>query len=238
MDIKRLKYLEKFLTDRRVDLFDRILEYRTRYLTVVLEDIYQPNNASAVLRSCDCFGIQDVYIIENENDYVIDREVSMGSHKWLNLHKFNRKENNTGDALRYLRKKGYRIIATSPHSEEIQVPDFDIISGKAALFFGTELNGLSEEVMNNADEYLRIPMFGFTESFNISVSAAIVLDNLVRKLHDSKIDWHLTDEEKYRIKLEWTRKSIKNVKLIEEQYLKRNFDKDEDQDTSSNNFLL
>ena len=218
MDINRLKYLEQFITDRRKELFEKILEFRTRYITIVLEDIYQPNNASAVLRTCDCYGIQDIYIIENRNEYQLDREVSMGSHKWLNLYKFNAGENNTMDAIRHLKKKGYKIVATTPHSNDISLPGYNIQGGKIALFFGTELTGLSEEVLEHADEYLRIPMFGFTESFNISVSAAIIMQNLTEKLHKSGIDWNLGEDEKLRLKLDWTRKSIKNVKLIESRY--------------------
>lgn len=221
MDTDLLKYLEGYLTDRRRNLFDRVLEYRTRYMTIVLEDIFQPNNASAVLRSCDCFGVQDVHIIENRNEYVVDREVSMGSHKWLNLLKYNKEEHNSGAAIKDLKEKGYRIIATSPHSNDVDLYDFKPEKGKFALFFGTELTGLSDQVMEQADEFLKIPMYGFTESFNISVSAAIILENLSTRIHKSDIHWKLTEEERRIIKLEWVRKSIKSVELIESEYQER-----------------
>ena len=221
MDLDLLKYLSDFLTERRLSLFDKVLDFRTEYITIALEDIYQPNNASAVLRSCDCFGIQNIHIIENRNEYVIDKEVSMGSHKWLTMNYLNDSDDNTDAAITSLKKQGYRIVATTPHSEEASLQNFDVNKGKFALFFGTELTGLSQQVMDRADEFLKIPMYGFTESFNLSVSAAIILQNLTSRIHNSNLDWKLNEEEKYRLKLEWIRKSIKNVDLIESEYLER-----------------
>ena len=221
MDLDLLKYLSDFLTERRLSLFDKVLDFRTEYITIALEDIYQPNNASAVLRSCDCFGIQNIHIIENRNEYVIDKEVSMGSHKWLTMNYLNDSDDNTDAAITSLKKQGYRIVATTPHSEEASLQNFDVNKGKFALFFGTELTGLSQQVMDRADEFLKIPMYGFTESFNLSVSAAIILQNLTSRIHSSNLDWKLNEEEKYRLKLEWIRKSIKNVDLIESEYLER-----------------
>jgi len=156
MDEELLKYLQGFTTERRNELFDRILEMRTKYLTLALEDIYQSNNASAVLRTCDCFGIQDVHVIENRNEYQLNTEVSLGAEKWLNIYKYNTKENNSIHALRMLREKGYRIIATTPHKNDALLQDFDIGKGKAAIFLGTELSGLSEVILENADEFIKI----------------------------------------------------------------------------------
>jgi len=211
--------LSGFVTPRRNHLFNRVLTYRTRYITIALEDIYQSNNASAVLRTSDCFGIQDVHVIENNNEYDLNSEVTMGSEKWLNLIKYNKYKNNSGYSLKALRKKGYRIVATTPHLKSTLLPDFDISKGKFAIFLGTELTGLSKTILNNADEYLKIPMFGFSESYNISVSAALILQSMVQKLHSSDINWQLTKQEKNIIKLEWLRRSIKKVELIEQNYL-------------------
>ncbi len=205
----RIEYLKQFVTGRRWQLFQRVIQYRTRYLTVVLEDIYQPHNASAVLRTCDIFGIQDVHIIENRNKYRINPDVALGSNKWLNLYKYNAKENNTLEAIETLRKQGYRIVATTPHRDDVELKQFDLGKGKAALFFGSELPGLSDLVLENADEYLKIDMYGFTESFNISVSAAIILHHLINKLHQSDIPWQLSEQEREEILLQWLKKSIK-----------------------------
>lgn len=215
-----IEYLEEFVSVRRVKLFDKVLSNRTKYITVVLEDIYQPHNASAVLRTCECFGIQEVNIIENSNEYQVNPDVTLGSDKWLTMNKFNKLAHNTPEAFRFLREKGYRIIATSPHKgEELNLDTFDIGKGKLALVFGTEMHGLSKQALEQADEFLKIPMLGFTESFNISVSASIIIHQLVKKLHESNISWQLSEEEKTTIKLAWLRKTIKKPELLEQKFL-------------------
>lgn len=217
-----LAYLSGFVTSQRLAVFDRVLDSRTKYITVVLEDIFQPQNASAVLRTCDCFGIQNVHIIENRNTFEPDREVAMGASKWLTLIKHNKKADNSLDAIRRLKKEGYRIVATTPHRNEQLLPEFDLAKGKTALVFGSELPGVSETIMHEADEFLKIPMFGFTESFNISVSAAIILHYLTEKLHrTNNIEWHLNENEKRALKIEWLRKTIKSSRLIEKQFNER-----------------
>jgi tRNA (guanosine-2'-O-)-methyltransferase len=219
MKTELLKYLSEVVTPERLALYDRIIESRTNYITVVLEDIFQPQNASAVLRTCDCFGVQNVHVIENRNRFQVDTEVAMGSSKWITLNRYHKKKNNSLDAIQALKKKGYRIIATSPHSDDTELPDFDISKGKTALVFGSELPGISEIITSEADEFLKIPMFGFTESFNISVSAAIILYQLTQKLHNSEsIDWHLTEEEKTDLKLQWIRNTVKKSGLIEQRF--------------------
>lgn len=209
-----LTYLSDFVTDKRNEQFNKVLENRSRYITVALEDIYQPHNASAVLRTCDCFGVQDVHIIENKNRFNIEDGVALGSSKWLSLKQYNKEKNNTLDAIQQLRAQGYRIVATTLHEKEIDLEEIDISVGKFALFFGTEMTGLSQDVINNADEFLKISMYGFTESFNISVSVAIMLHHLSAKLRKSDIDWHLSEKEKDILKIEWLKKTIKKPELI------------------------
>ena len=225
MSKELINYLSEYITPERKELFKRTLDSRTRYLTVVLEDIFQTQNASAVLRSCDCFGIQDVHIVENRNRFAVNPNVTMGSTKWLNLHHYREKENNTLDCINYLREKGYRIVATSPHANDTNLEDFDLEKGKTALIFGTELTGISEVAEKNADEFLKIPMFGFTESFNISVSAAIILHHLNLRLRQSKIDYQLTEKEKEEIGLDWLRKTLKRSSLIEKKFHELNKNK-------------
>jgi tRNA (guanosine-2'-O-)-methyltransferase len=206
---KIIAELSGFVTERRRELFDRVLDFRTRYLTVVLEDIYQSHNASAVLRTCECFGIQDVHIIENRNRYTINPDVVMGATKWLNLVKYNRGDHNTDDAIQALQEQGYRIIATSLDEKAVPLQEFDLAEGKCALFFGTELTGLTDTVLDRADGYLRIPFYGFTESFNISVSVAIILHQLTLRLHRSDLDWKISREEREEQLLNWLKKSIR-----------------------------
>ena len=218
MQTELLKYLSPYITPERLSLFNRVIEHRTKHITVVLEDIFQSQNASAVLRSCDCFGIQDVHIIENRNQFQLDTEVSLGSSKWLTLNKYKQKEKNSVSALKTLKKQGYKIVATTPHLNDQELPNFDITSEKIALVFGSELPGVSNIILDEADEYLKIPMFGFTESFNISVSAAIVLHHLTDKLRNSDVKWELTEKEKTEIKIQWIRNTIKKSELIEKRF--------------------
>ncbi|PKQ62194.1 RNA methyltransferase [Labilibaculum manganireducens] len=216
-----IHFLEGFTSEKRIGLLDKNIENRTRYITLVLEDIFQAQNASAVIRSCDCFGVQDLHVIENHNEYHLNPDVVMGASKWMNLHRYNKEERNTLSTITKLKNQGYRIIATSPHSNDILLPDFDLTKGKAAFFFGTELTGLSDEVMNNADEFVKIPMYGFTESFNISVSAAIVLNHLATELRRSDIYWQLSEYEKLELKLDWLVRSVRSGDELLGKFLKK-----------------
>jgi tRNA (guanosine-2'-O-)-methyltransferase len=213
----------KCITDERKALFKELIQKRTKYLTVVLENIYQPLNASAVLRSCDCFGIQDVHVIENYNEFKADREVAMGASNWLSVNRYDKNENNTLDCIQSLKNKGYRIVATSPHNSQTDLINFDLSKGKTALFFGTEVEGLSDVVLENADEHLHIPMYGFTESFNLSVSAAICLYEMRIKMEKENIKWHMTEDEKNQVLLDWLRYSIDRSEIVEEDFLKNRF---------------
>lgn len=217
-----IKYLSTFVTPARLELFEKILEYRTEYITVVLEDIYQSQNASAVLRTCDCFGVQNVHVIENRNEFNVNKEVALGSSKWLSIHKYSSKENNSLEAIQHLKNEGYRIVATTPHKKDQLLPDFDLKPGKCALVFGSELPGISKTILNEADEFLKIPMYGFTESFNISVSAAMVLHTLTEKMRQMPPKtWKLNDAEKETIKLQWLRNTIKRSELLEQEFLQK-----------------
>jgi len=220
--IESVRFLEQFTTEHRLELIDKNINNRTKYITVVLENIFQPQNASAVIRSCDCFGIQDLHVIENSNEYTLNPEVVMGSSKWVDLHRYNDKEENTLDTIKSLKKQGYRIVATTPHTNDVLLPDFDLNKGKSAFFFGTELTGLSEVVMDNADEFVKIPMYGFTESFNISVSAALVLNHLSTEIRRANVNWELSEVEKLELKLEWLKKSVRSGDKMIQEFILRN----------------
>jgi len=214
-----IKFFENFVSSRRARLFHKVLNKRTSYITVAIEDIYQSHNASAVLRTCDCFGIHDIHIIENRNVFEVNPDVALGSSKWLNINKYTSNKNNTNPALKELKNQGYRLVATLPDENAVALPDFSIEKGKFALLFGTELTGLSTEAKELADEYLHIPMHGFTESFNISVSAAIIIHYLVNKLHDSNISWGIAQERKKEIYLQWLKNTVKHADKLEQKFL-------------------
>lgn len=199
-----LTYLENFLTGRRKELFERVIVNRTNFFTVATQDVYQLHNTSAVIRSCDVFGVQNIHVVEEVNLKKIDREIAMGAQKWVDINRYT----STSECVAKLREKGYKIVATTPHKGTL-LQDFDI-SRPAALFFGTETKGLSEEVMEEADEFLQIPMVGFTESLNISVSAAIILQDITARLRRSNLKWQLSKEEQIAKRIDWAKRNLKN----------------------------
>ncbi len=210
-----IDHLGSFISDAKKDGMEAVLNKRTRYVTVVLEDIYQPHNASAVIRSCDGFGIQDLHVIENQNEYTLNPNVAQGAHKWIDLLRYNHPgRSNTKECIMGLRESGYLVYATSPHASELDIDEVDL-NRKAAFVFGTELSGLSEQARDLADHQVRIPMYGFTESYNLSVSVALLLQRVITKLHQSEINWQLTESEKQSIRLNWYRKSVKNADILE-----------------------
>ena len=213
-------YLSGFVSDRRKLRLEEVLAERMRHMTVVLEDVYQAHNASAVLRSCDCFGVQDVHFIENKHSFKISEDVSMGSTQWLNIKKYNQHENNTIECLKELKNKGYRIVATTPHKNDKTISELDITK-PFALVFGTEITGITKDVFGMADEFVKIPMYGFTESFNISVSAALCMYELTTRIREAKIKYQLSAAEKEEIYLEWLKASINRSDLIIKEFLSK-----------------
>ncbi|GIJ96269.1 tRNA (guanosine(18)-2'-O)-methyltransferase [Capnocytophaga stomatis] len=201
-----LSYLENFITEERKKRFSEILEYRTNHFTVAVEDVFQMHNTSAVIRSCEVFGVQQAHLIEQRFGKRLDAKIAMGAQKWVDTFRYD----NTQECMDTLREKGYQIVATTPHKDAYFLSDFDI-SKKSAFFFGTEKDGLSKLVLDQADTFLKIPMVGFTESLNISVCAAIILQQLTENLRKSDVSWQLTEEEKMAIRIDWTKKSIRSV---------------------------
>lgn len=216
--IELYNFLVSFITDERRKKFEEIIKYRTKYLTIVLEDIFQSHNASAVLRTVECLGIQDVHIIENRNSYKVNPDVALGSAKWINIHKYNlSNSNNSVDCILKLKSNGYRIIATSPHYEGYMLNTLPLES-PVAVVFGNELDGISEDIIKNADSFMKLPMYGFTESYNISVSAAIALSYLVEKIRDSNIIWELNSFDKTQILLQWVKNTLKKPEVLEREF--------------------
>lgn len=217
MNSKVLAAFYEIITPNKKEMFDRIAADRTKHLTVVMENIYQEHNASAVLRSCDCFGLQDLHVIEKDNTYKIQRDIALGAGRWVDMHNYDDSKNVTKDCLNDLKLKGYKIVATTPHTDSQTIYDLDLTQ-PIALVFGTERRGISEEVVEMADEFVKIPMYGFTESFNISVSVAIVLNTLRQRLEQSDLNWKLSDEEQTLLKINWCSKILNGGDLLEKKF--------------------
>jgi tRNA (guanosine-2'-O-)-methyltransferase len=217
IDKELLSLFESYLTDKRKTLYKKVITERTHHFTVVLEDICQPHNASAVLRTCDIFGVQDIHTVENKYINRVSKHVAKGSQKWITSKRYKSDGNNTQICFDNLREEGYQIIATSPHNDSCLLQDFDI-SKKTAFVFGEETEGISDFVKENADGFLTIPMVGFTESLNISATAAIILQDVTTKLRNSELDWQLSEEQKEVLYFDWLKSSIKNSDVIEEKF--------------------
>lgn len=217
-DTERYAQLAPFISENKRELFERIANERTRHVTVVLEDIYQPHNASAVVRTADLLGVQDIHIIENRNKYTVNPDVTLGSSKWTDMIRYRERDTDNAMAcVARLKAGGYRIVATSPRAESV-TPESIPLDTPMAFCFGTELTGLSDAMLAQADTFLRIPMHGFTESFNISVSAAIVLYTVMQRLHNSDVNWRLSAKELDALKLSWARKTVRSAHLLEARF--------------------
>ena len=126
-----------------------------------------------MVRSCDTFGIQQVHVVEERFENRLDKNIAMGAQKWVDVCEYH----TTEACIKQLKSDGYKIVATTPHKESYTLDNFQL-SQKTALFFGTEWKGLTNAVLTEADDFLYIPMVGFSESLNVSVSVAIILQQL------------------------------------------------------------
>ena len=209
-----LEYLENFMSENRKNRFIDVLKNRTNHFTIAMEDVFQLHNTSAVMRSCEVFGIQNLHIVEQRYGKAIDKQIAMGAEKWVDINQHQ----DMKSCIASLRAQGYQIIATTPHNESCMLDEFDVTK-KSAIFFGTEIDGLSEEVMKEADGFIKIPMVGFTESLNISVSAALVIQDITNRMRHTDIAWQLSEDEVLEKRLDWTRKTIKDIDYIEKQFV-------------------
>jgi tRNA (guanosine-2'-O-)-methyltransferase len=216
------QHFSQFVSDHKKEFIGKVLSQRTRYLTVVLENIYQSQNASAVLRTCECMGIQDVHIIENTAKYQLNIRVLKGADKWLTIERYRSKGiNNTETCFKKLKSQGYKILVADPADTGVSIDDVNVMEGRLALVFGNELRGASDYAIQNADGRVRIPMVGFTESLNISVSVAICLTNLLSKLRQPHgPDIFLSNEEQQALKLSWYRKVVRRSDILEREFLR------------------
>tara|TARA_R110002072_G_scaffold302402_2_gene485167 strand:+ start:36729 stop:37409 length:681 start_codon:yes stop_codon:yes gene_type:complete len=219
-DEKVLAEFYNIVTESKQEKYDQIAADRTNYLTVVMESISKEHNSSAVLRTCDCFGIQNLHTIEKgQKIHEPMRDIALGAGNWVDLHTYDKGENPSIECLQSLKKKGYKIVATTPHTD-VDINDIEI-NQPIAVIFGTEKTGISKEVEEMADELVKIPMYGFTESFNISVSAAVALNILRTKLGHSQLDWKLPHDEQVKLKVEWCTKIIRDGEKVEKEIRRR-----------------
>lgn len=188
------------ITERRYQLMQSVLKKRTRFLTLVLEDVYQPHNAAAVVRSCEAFGIQDLYVIENRNHFKPGKSsVARGADKWVDVHY----QHNTTASLQALKQQGYQIAACTLRAPSTPINELKL-EKPLAILIGTELKGLTEEAHAEADMHVSLPMHGFTQSLNLSVCSALFLYELTKQLRAKpETLWQLTKTEQEDLLMQW-----------------------------------
>lgn len=218
LDRQIFDHLLTYVTPRRQARFAEVLDQRTRRITVVLEDFYDSHNISAVLRTCDALGVQDVHVIETEHEFEHEPEIALGSEKWLTVHRYGNSPDSRRACVASLRQAGYRLLAVTPHADARPPEEIDV-SGPCALVFGTEKEGLTGEIMDASDGAVRIPMCGFVESLNVSVAAALCLYPMTRRLRSGPRDWGLTAAERDTLLFEWVRKSVPHVEQLAQRFL-------------------
>lgn len=214
MEEKLLQALYQIITPEKIEKFERIAAERTRHVTVAVENLFQEHNASAVMRTCDCFGIQDLHIIEQTNKFSVNRDIALGAGQWVNHYHYTDTLYPTTKCITELKEKGYKIAATTPHTDAYTINDVPI-DEPIAFLFGTEQTGLSEKALDLSDYYVKIPMVGFTESFNISVSAALTINTIRTRLENqNELDWKLNKAEQTALKIEWCKRILKNPDAV------------------------
>ena len=207
---ERLDYMTRFITDERREVLQRTVAQRTHYMRILTENMFHPQNASAIMRHCEAFGIQQIHTVEDRCKFDPSVNIVRGTQKWVDVEHHE----TTTEALQALKSEGYRIVATTPHRCSATPESFDVTKGKFALVFGTEHAGISDEVIEAADDFLMIPMCGMVESLNVSASAAILIYMLSERIRQSVEGWQLTDAEQLKLLTRWTMSSVRDYEGI------------------------
>lgn len=207
MSARLYEILCEHLTPRKRELFDEMANNRTRYFTAVLEDVYQAQNTSAILRSAEAWAMQDLHVVENEHSFAHHRRIAKGAKDWLTVHRYNQQVNNSEVCLQHLKNKGYQIVVTALREDSVPLAEMDL-SSPVAVVLGTELTGASDTALQMADQKVIIPMYGFTESLNVSVAAGVIFNFISGEIRRRNLNWQLSDEEKLALKIQWARKTI------------------------------
>lgn len=212
---KTFEYLKQFLTDERLSKIEFYAQESSDFVLPVMEDIFQFRNAAAIVRSVEACGFHKIVAMESENEFNPNLRVTKGAETWVEVEKMPHQL----ESLKKIKEKGYKILAVSPEKNAIMLPDYDL-KEPVALVFGTEKEGVTEEILDFADETVAIPMYGFTKSFNVSVAAAICFYDLKQKLVKSDLDYKLSNEKLWELKVRWAKNSIKSGEEILQKYLK------------------
>jgi tRNA (guanosine-2'-O-)-methyltransferase len=211
--LQRIAFLEQHISEHRLQKIKNVLAQRTRHLTVVLENLYHPENGNAVMRSVECFGLQEMQVIQEKYDWKYSLKIARGAAKWTEVQSYGEEEGGAKACYADLRARGYQLVATDPQPGSCTAQNLDI-NRPVALIFGTESTGVAPETLAMADARIHIPMVGFTESFNISVSAGILLAQLRQRLEEEVPNWTLDEADRLRIYADWLTKSVRHADAL------------------------
>jgi tRNA (guanosine-2'-O-)-methyltransferase len=208
-----------FLSDERKASVEHVLSHRTKHIRVAVEDLIDSHNVSAIIRTGECMGIQDFHVIDNEQNFHIGKGVSKGASKWIDIHRHNESDvDNSLEAIKNLKEAGYQLLVTSLASRATALNAVDI-SRPFVVVLGNETRGTSEIMKEHADQLISVPMYGFTESYNVSVSAGIILHQLTERIHKEVENWQLTEKEKIDYKFQWYKKCMARPDYYQNYYL-------------------
>ncbi|WP_294246950.1 RNA methyltransferase [uncultured Chryseobacterium sp.] len=208
------EYLQQFLTEERLRKIEHFAPESSDFILPVIEDIYQFRNAAAIVRSVEACGFHKVVALQEEYSFEPNLRVTKGADTWVEVEKLPRNM----DSFQQIKDRGYKMVAVSLENNAKMLPAYEVTE-PMALVFGTEMEGVSQEILDFADETLAIPMYGFTRSFNVSVAASICMYELKQKLIKSGIDYKLGEEKLLKMKIRWAVNSIRSGQQIYDKYL-------------------
>ena len=214
---KTFEYLQQFLTDDRLEKINHFAPESSDFILPVIEDVFQFRNAAAIVRSVEACGFHKIVAMESENQFNPNLRVTKGAETWMEVERLP----HNIDSLKKIKNRGYKMVAVSPEKNATLLADFKLTE-PVALIFDTEKEGVTPEILDFAEETLAIPMYGFTRSFNVSVAAAICVYALKQKLINSNLEYKLSEEKLWEMKVRWAVNSIKSGEQILAKYLKDN----------------
>lgn len=199
----KLEPLLSRLTEHRRDLLQKVVQNRTRHFCMVLEDLFDPHNISAVIRTAEVFGLEDVHVIEEVNPYKVNRSILKGSIKWMNVYLHKRRKS----CMEYLRSKGYRIAVASTNTKN-SVLDLDL-SQPTAFYLGSEFTGNHPDTLSAADAEFKLPQYGITESMNVSVAGGVLMCYLDHFMQShGRARYALPPKDRDALLLEWVERHL------------------------------
>jgi tRNA (guanosine-2'-O-)-methyltransferase len=206
--------LEPMLTAERISRIDSVLDARLTSVVTCVEDTYDPHNAAATIRTTEALGLCELHVIEPQSRFSAAKGVTRGAHRWLEMHRWPLAE----DAVRGLHGRGFRVFATAPDAA-VSVEDVDV-STPVAVMFGNEHDGLTPTAIAACDAAITVPMFGFTESYNLSVTVALAMSRIAaRRRAYITAPGDLTPDHRARLRARWFALRIRGVVGILERAL-------------------